>query len=112
MIDGAIPSNASTGRAKYASIAHGNQSINKAADLRVHIFDPPTNNKTGFVRALDTHEIFNVPLNIHMSGSLIVAAKWAVAPPDDDPNTDGPELPEPRGGFVNNDQNDGQARAR
>ncbi len=90
VINGAIASDSTTGRAKYASIAHGNQSINQADDLRVHIFDPPTVNKTGFIRTLETHEIFGVPLNIHMSGSLIVAARWAVAAPGDDPRTDGP----------------------
>jgi hypothetical protein len=108
VIDGAIASNAGTGRAKYASIAHGNQSINQADDLRVHIYDPPTAQKTGFIRALDTHEIFNVPLNIHMSGSLIVASQWAEAAPGDDPLTDGPAFIDRVAEFVDNDQNDGQ----
>lgn len=108
VINGAIASNATTGRAQYASIAHGNQSINQADELRVHIFDPPTTNKTGFIRALDTHEIFNVPINLHLSGSLIVAAKWASAGPGDDPLTDGPAFLARVAQFVNNDQNDGQ----
>lgn len=111
VINGAIPSNAAVGRAQYASIAHGNQSINRADDLRVHIYDPPTANKTGFIRTLDTHEIFNVPLNIHMSGSLMVAAKWAVAPPGDDPKTDGPGFLARVAEFVNLDQNDGRPGA-
>lgn len=108
VINGAIASDASVGRAKYASIAHGNQSINQAEALRVHIYDPPTANKTGFVRTLYTHEIFNVPINIHMSGSLIVAADWAVAPPGDDPLTDGPAFLQRVAQFVNADQNDGR----
>ncbi|MCK4660206.1 MAG: hypothetical protein KAV82_11850 [Phycisphaerae bacterium] len=108
VIDGAIPSNASVGQAKYASIAHGNQSINQADELRVHFYDPPTTYKTGFVRTLETHEIFNVPINIHMSGSLMVAAKWAVAPPGDDSRTDGPTFLQRVADFVNNDQNDGR----
>ena len=111
IIDGAIPSNATVGRAKYASIAHGNQSINQADDLRVHLYDPTTTNKTGFIRTLDTHEIFNVPINIHMSGSLMVAARWAEAPPGDDPNTDGPAFLQRVGEFVDLDQNDGQPGA-
>lgn len=111
VINGAIPSNATVGRAKYASIAHGNQSINQAEDLRVHIFDPGTTNKTGFVRTLDTHEIFNVPLNIHMSGSLIAAAAWARAPSIDDPQTDGPQFLQRVAQFVDADQNDGQPGA-
>ena len=108
VINGAIASNSNTGRAKYASIAHGNQSVNQSDDLRVHIFDPPTAQKTGFIRALDTHEIFNVPLNIHMSGSLIVAANWAKAGPGDDPLTDGPAFLQRVGEFVNADQGDGK----
>ena len=108
VINGAIASDSHTGRAQYASIAHGNQSINQAEDLRVHIYDPPTANQTGFIRTLDTHEIFNVPLNIHMSGSLMVAAKWAAAPPGDDPRTDGPAFLARVAEFVNADQNDGK----
>ena len=111
IIHGAIPSNASVGRAKYATIAHGNQSINQAEALRVHIYDPPTTNKTGFIRTLETHEIFNVPLNIHMSGSLAVAAKWAKAPPGDDPKTDGPAFLDWVADFVDSDQNDGRPGA-
>ncbi len=108
VIHGAIASNAQSGRAKYATIAHGNQSINQSDDLRVHIYDPPTTNKTGFIRTLQTHEIFNVPLNVHMSGSLIVSCLWSHASPTDNPLTDGPGFLNWVGGFINNDQNDGQ----
>lgn len=111
VIHGAIPSNAVVGRAKYASIAHGNQSINKADDLRVHIFDPTTVNQTGFIRTLETHELFNVPLNIHMSGSLLVAARWAAAPPTADPRTDGPAFLELVRDFIDGDQADGRPGA-
>ena len=46
---------------------------------------------TGFLRTLDTHRIFGVPLNIHPSGTLTVACNWAhtpggVADPQDGPN--------------------------
>lgn len=107
-INGAIASTSTVGRAKFASIAHGNQSINKNDDTRIHIFDPNVPQKTGFIRALDTHQIFNVPLNIHMSGSLIVAAKWAKAGPGDHPLSDGPAFLQRVGEFVNADQNDGR----
>lgn len=109
-INGAIASNATTGRAKYASIAHGNQSVNKANDTRVHVFDPTNAQKTGFIRALDTHEIFNVPLNIHPSGSLLVASQWALANPLGDPATietpmsDGPAFIRRMREFVDADQ--------
>jgi hypothetical protein len=108
VINGAIASNAHVGRAKYATIAHGNQSLNQAEALRVHLYDPATTNKTGFVRTLETHEIFNVPLNIHVSGTLIAAAKWAKAAPGDDTRTDGPTFLARVAQFVNNDQNDGK----
>ena len=108
VINGAIASNAHVGRARYATIAHGNQSINQAEALRVHLYDPTAANKTGFVRTLETHEMFKVPLNIHMSGSLIVAARWAKAPPGDDPRTDGPTFLQRVADFVDNDQNDGR----
>ncbi|MCX7717504.1 MAG: hypothetical protein N2111_03760 [Candidatus Sumerlaeaceae bacterium] len=93
VINGAIASNGpSPGRAEYATIAHANQSINKAADIRVHIYDPsvPQTEKTGFIRALDTHQIFKVPLNMHISGSLLTAAMWAVAPTGGADKSDGP----------------------
>ncbi len=112
VINGAIPSNASIGRAKYASIAHGNQSINQADDLHIHIYDPATAGTydTGFIRTLDTHEIFNVPINIHMSGSLIVAAQWAQADPADPHYSliDGPLFLARVADFVDLDQNDGK----
>ncbi len=111
VINGAVPSDETVGRAKFATIAHGNQSINQAEALRVHIYDPPTTNKTGFVRTLETHEIFNVPINIHMSGSLIVAALWAAAPSGDDALTDGPAFIDRVADFVDADQDDGRPGA-
>ncbi|HPB30559.1 MAG TPA: hypothetical protein PLB62_03800 [Candidatus Sumerlaeota bacterium] len=89
-LNGAIASNARPGRAVYASIAHGNQSVNRSDDIRKHIYDPDTTNKTGFIRALETHEMFRVPLNVHMSGSLIIAAAWAAAPTGASDPSDGP----------------------
>lgn len=92
ILRGVIAGTDKAGRASYASIAHGNQSINRADDVRIHIFDSNTTHKTGFVRALDTHEIFRVPLNIHMSGSLIAAARWAAAPNGASDLSDGPSF--------------------
>jgi hypothetical protein len=92
VINGVIASTDTAGRAKYASIAHGNQSVNKASDINWHIYDPSNSYKTGFVRTLDTHEIFRVPLNIHMSGSLITAALWAAQPDGASDPSDGPSF--------------------
>lgn len=109
VIHGAIASNGIVGRAKWASIAHGNQSVNKNNDTRVHIFDPNNVHKTGFIRTLDTHEIFNVPINLHLSGSLITACRWAVADPDgaqttEHPLSDGPAFLRRVGAFVDGNQ--------
>ena len=104
ILHGAFTSNASTGRAKYASIAHGNQSINKGDDIRSHIWDPTTVNKTGFIRTLDTHQIFKVPLNIHPSGSLLVAAKWAAASTGSSDPSDGPTFINEIAQFVDSNQ--------
>ncbi|MGC8742095.1 MAG: hypothetical protein ACP5UB_11660 [Candidatus Sumerlaeaceae bacterium] len=92
VINGVIASTDTTGRAKYASIAHGNQSVNKVSDITWHIYDPSNTYKTGFVRTLDTHEIFKVPLNIHLSGSLITAALWAAQPGGASDPSDGPSF--------------------
>ena len=106
ILDGAFSSTASTGRAKYASIAHGNQSLNKADDIRSHIWDPTTVNKTGFVRTLDTHRIFHVPLNIHMSGTLIAACQWAKSSVGSSDPSDGPSFLQEVSKFVDDDQTD------
>jgi hypothetical protein len=106
IIYGSFADNTTAGRAKYASIAHGNQSINKAADIQVHIWDPSNSYKTGFIRTLDTHRIFHVPLNIHMSGSLIAAAQWAVSSAGSSDPSDGPSFLSEVAKFVDNDQAD------
>lgn len=92
VINGAVASNETAGRARYASIAHGNQSINKSSEVNWHIYDPANAFKTGFVRTLDTHEIFKAPLNVHMSGSLITAALWAAQPGGTGDLSDGPSF--------------------
>ncbi|MCX7625290.1 MAG: hypothetical protein N2Z21_03655 [Candidatus Sumerlaeaceae bacterium] len=92
VLNGVIASSDTAGRAKYASIAHGNQSVNKASDITWHIYDSSNSYKTGFVRTLDTHEIFRVPLNIHLSGSLVTAALWAAQPGGASDPSDGPSF--------------------
>ncbi len=94
-LHGAFASNASTGRAKYAAIAHGNQSINQASGIQTQIWDPTTVNKTGYIRTLDTFEIFKQPLNIHPSGSFLVACNWAKSSVGSSDPSDGPT-------FLNN----------
>lgn len=94
MLHGGTLSNATAGLVHYASIAHGNQSVNQADDIGSHIYDSAASTGisggTGFLRTLDTHALFKVPLNIHASGSLVMAAQWArrsggAADPQDGP---------------------------
>jgi hypothetical protein len=95
VLNGGTASTAQAGVVYYASIAHGNQSVNKAGDIGAHIYDPQSNTGisggTGFLRTLDTHEIFGVPLNLHPSGTLTIACNWArttggAADPQDGPS--------------------------
>ncbi|MBC8424130.1 hypothetical protein H8E07_08410 [bacterium] len=109
-LNGAVRSDDQGGRVQYASIAHGNQSLNRGGDLRVHVHDPEWNTGipggTGFVRALDTHRIFGVPLNIHVSGTLITGLAWAAAPTGAADPSDGPGLLDEIALFADSDQND------
>jgi len=93
-LDGGTSSAATAGLVHYASIAHGNQSVNQADDIGAHIYDSPgqtgISGGTGFLRTLDTHGLFRVPLNIHASGSLVVAAQWARKPAGAADPQDGP----------------------
>jgi hypothetical protein len=77
---GAMSSDGTTGRAKFATIAHGNQSLNRGDAMRDRIYIAGANTGTGapsgFRLTLDTHSIFQIPLNVHMSGTLISAIGW------------------------------------
>jgi len=110
ILNGATPGNATTGRVQYASIAHGNQSLNRGDDLRVHVHDPEWNTGipggTGFIRTLDTHRIFGVPLNIHASGTLLGGLAWAPSPSGPSDPSDGPNLLNEIALFADADQND------
>ena len=95
-LNGAIRTDDQGGRVQYASIAHGNQSLNRGDNLRVHIHDPYASTGiaggTGFIRTLDTHRIFGVPLNIHASGTLLSGLAWAKSPSGGSDPSDGPNL--------------------
>jgi hypothetical protein len=108
VLNGAISSADTAGRVYYAAIAHGNQSVNRAQDIGPHIYDPPSNTGisggTGFLRTLDTHAIFRVPLNIHPSGTLTVACQWARRPGGAADPQDGPAFLARVREFVDGDQ--------
>ena len=110
VLNGAILSTDTAGLAYYASIAHGNQSVNRAGEIAAHIYDSQANTGisggTGFLRTLDTHRIFGVPLNIHPSGSLTVACQWARKPGGASDPQDGPSFINEIRQFVDANQND------
>jgi hypothetical protein len=104
----AFLSTSTAGRVYYASVAHGNQSVNQADDIGSHIYDSAASTGiaggTGFLRTLDTHQIFKVPLNIHASGSLVIAAQWARRPGGAADPQDGPAFLQQIREFVDADQ--------
>jgi hypothetical protein len=91
---GAIPSNSSTGRAKYAAIAHANQSVATRTGTQGHIYTNRSdiNLHPGFIRTVETHAMLKAPLNMHLSGSLISSLLWALQDPAQPgfPERDGP----------------------
>lgn len=95
-LNGGTFSTDTAGYVWYASIAHGNQSVNQADDIGAHIWDSPANTGisggTGFLRALDTHEMFRVPINLHPSGTLTTACLWAKRPGGASDPQDGPSF--------------------
>lgn len=108
-LDEQIPADARAGTAKYAVILHGNQSLG-GADwiaplIRNERLRTPEGRPTGYARALDTHETFRVPANIHLSGSLIAALAWARHP---DPRRDGPTFLRRLARFVDGDPRNGE----
>ena len=109
-LDGAISENDTAGRVPYATIAHGNQSLNRADELRIHVYDTEADTGipggTGFIRTLDTHRIFGAPLNVHASGTLLSALAWSKAPTGASDPSDGPSLLAEIAAFADADQND------
>lgn len=93
-ITGTITGSASTGRAKYAIIAHANQSVAPRSGTQGHIFRNRSDIDLypGFIRLLDSAEMFNTPINLHISGTLMMSFLWADQNPADSdyPDRDGP----------------------
>jgi hypothetical protein len=108
VLNGGTMSTDQAGHVWYASIAHGNQSVNQADDIGAHIYDPQSNTNihggTGFLRTLDTHRIFRAPLNIHPSGTLTIACNWATRPGGASDPQDGPSFLAEIREFVDADQ--------
>lgn len=100
-----ISSEQSAGRAKFATIAHGNQSLNRGDSMRDRIYidaaSTGTGHPSGLRMTLETHGIFQIPLNIHASATLLSAIGWIT---DADPRRDGQSMLASIGSFVDADQ--------
>lgn len=79
-LDTLTPEDALGGTAKYSVILHGNQAVQTLGWLHDLIESPatktPAGNPTGYLRALDAHELLRMPVNIHVSGTLAATAEW------------------------------------
>ncbi len=93
-LEGGVLSSAGTGRAKYAVIAHANQSVATKGGTQGHIFTDRSDIGfyPGFIRLIDSAEMLNVPMNLHISGTLLMSFQWATQNPVEAgyPNRDGP----------------------
>ncbi|MFH0879622.1 MAG: hypothetical protein V2A34_07905, partial [Lentisphaerota bacterium] len=91
---GAVASDSTSGRAKYAAIAHANQSVAPRSGTQRHIYTDRSDIDLhpGFVRMLDSAEMLNVPVNLHISGTLLMSLQWSRQDPAEAgyPNKDGP----------------------
>ncbi|HUJ09094.1 MAG TPA: hypothetical protein VL171_03645 [Verrucomicrobiae bacterium] len=105
---GSIASTNTIRTAKYAAIAHANQSLGTRTQTQGHIYTkrPDLDLYPGFVRTIDTHEMLHVPLNMHLSGTLISSLEWARQDPSDATyapgERDGPTFLARLKDFINN----------
>lgn len=107
MLNGAVTTSSTTSRAKYAVIAHANQSVNTRSGTQNHIYTDDsgtTDLHPGFVRLLDSAEMLNVPINLHVSGTLLMSFLWAEQDPSEAsyPARDGPTFLGRMSNFVTN----------
>ncbi|NQU41294.1 MAG: hypothetical protein HQ523_15200 [Lentisphaerae bacterium] len=85
-----IPGTARAGRAKVASLIHGNQAIRPGNEIQELI---NTGNGAGYHRPITAHAVFGQPLNLHITPTLAAAIQWAAADPvAGKPWADGPAL--------------------
>lgn len=83
VLSGATASTNTVRTAKYAVIAHANQSLGTRTQTQGHIYTNAGTLQPGFVRTIDSHEMLHVPLNMHLSGTLISSLEWAKQDPSD-----------------------------
>ncbi|MCO5172279.1 MAG: hypothetical protein M9894_38770 [Planctomycetes bacterium] len=68
------------GTAKYSVILHGNQAVQPMSWIHDLVESrstlTPGGNPTGYLRALDAHELLRMPVNINVSATLAASAEW------------------------------------
>jgi hypothetical protein len=107
-LNGAVSTSSTVNRAKYAAIAHANQSIAARTGTQDHILRDNGTLTPGFIRTIDSHEFLGAPLNMHLSGSLISSLLWARQNPAENtgvtafPGRDGPTFMARLAGFATN----------
>lgn len=97
------------GKAKIASITVGNRAVLTADTWKEMLFkDNATSSRgtnPGLLRTLETHTMFQTPLNIHMSGAFVTGIAWAS---DSDARKDGPAFLQRLSQFWDNQTNNGE----
>jgi hypothetical protein len=68
------------GRAKIAMMVHGNQAIQPGSYIQEYI---NTGEGAGYYRPLAVHEVYEQPLNLHITPTLASALEWAKTDPAD-----------------------------
>jgi len=85
-----IPGGNRPGRVKVALVVHGNQHIRPGSEIMALVNN---NAGTGYYRPIDAHEVYGVPLNLHITPTLASAIQWAkVDPALNQPWRDGPSF--------------------
>ncbi len=106
LLAGAVAASSGAGRAKYAVVAHANQSVAAKTGTQGHIYADRSDLDLhpGFIRLLDTAEMFNLPVNLHISGTLLMSFLWANQDPAEAgyPARDGPTFLARVSRFVTN----------
>ncbi len=78
------------GRGKLAVVLHGNQAIQPGSYIQSLIDNDAG---AGYHRALDVHELYRQPVNLHITPTLASAIQWAkVDPATNKPWLDGPSF--------------------
>jgi hypothetical protein len=67
------------GTVEFAMLLHGNQTVQPGSHMQEYI---NTGAGAGYYRPLDSHELFDAPINLHITPTLASALEWAKVDPD------------------------------